>query len=1456
VNGVLDFLLRSRRLVLASVVLLALAGLASWITMPREEDPQFPHRDGLVIAGFPGADAETVERLVVEPLEDSLSEVEEVNNVYSTSRAGVAILHVEMHETVYNTEKAWDEVEDAVKKAQREFPSGVLEPEIRDDLVSQDAVVLAIEGSADPLVLLGAARTLKRALSGIDAVKKVNFVGDPGEQITIELDDAAARRLGIDTRSLGLQLGARSALIPGGVILLGEKTASLRPQTEFRSLDEIRGTQVLLPSGASVPLGAFATVRQGVAEPPTERMRWNGEPAIAVGVVPQDGLDRVKFGEAVRRKTAEVAATLAPLEIKEVVFQPDLVKTRLAELTANLEMSILIVAVFLLLTMGLRLGFVVSWVIPLVTYGAVALFAGFGGILHQISIAALVIGMGMLVDNAIVVAEAVQYRIDRGEPRHLAALGAVRELAVPLGTSTGTTVAVFLPMLLAKGNTADFTRTIPWLVILTLTLSYVFALLVTPILSEMFLKPQKIAGDGETPGRFLAAGRLLAHLATRRSWLVVAGAVLMVGLAAWASRFVDLRFFPQADRNTVIIDVEMPEGTHLEATDALALRLERALQERPGVASVATFVGRAAPKFYYNLLSRPNSPHRAQLVAETTSLKAADQVLGWVGDFARRELPEANVVPRRLEQGPPIEAPVELRVVGHDFGDLERAADLVLAELRDTEGTRDVRHDLGFGVPTVSFEIDDAAASRSGLSRADVAQALLGRTLGAQIGQYRQGEDPVPILLRSKAGELLPPAELPTIDVARPGGKPVPLAQVARLAVEWRPAVILHDARQRVVHVQAQTLPGYTPHEVVQAARPRLDTLELPAGVELQLGGELEEAGKANSAMMAAMPLGILLLLFFLLIEFNSFRRMGIILVTVPLAGIGVVPGLILSAQPFGFMAILGLIALVGIVVNNAIVLIDLIEVRRDEGKPLDQALGEAIVRRTRPILLTAGTTVLGLLPLGFTEATLWPPLAWTIMAGLSSSTLLTLLVIPAIYKLVFDRDDRRRRAAMPAPAAPEPAAQEPSLGSAGALAAGCLALFFFWTPGLAEAQPAQRMTLAEVMEKAKERPLAQAARAQARVAESVAEAKRRNTFWPQPFVTGDLARRDNLTTIETPIGDFTLGERSSSQVLLQVNQPLFDPAAVLYGLPATRAAAEAARGQATRTGQQLAAEAAERFLGVLEIDARLAATEAFVASLEARLGEMEERVAAGRVLEADALKVRLGLESAQLERDALREMRLVALAALALSAGLEQPVEPAWDGPPARDELPSLEAARDAALSSRADFAAIGAQLKSLALEKRAIKAEILPRLEASGTYVRSDGDPFLPEELAQGKLTIKWAPFVATRSPRVAAATAREEALEAQLLEIRRGVEVELKQALAELGTARRAAVVRGRGVELASETLRVERERSGAGRSTTNDLLAAEATLREQRTQRDLAELAVVRAWLKYDLAIGNI
>ncbi|MEM1181396.1 MAG: efflux RND transporter permease subunit, partial [Acidobacteriota bacterium] len=1237
----LNALLSRRRLVLATTALLAFAGFSAWTTMPREEDPQFPEREGLLITIFPGADALTVERLVVEPVEEYLAEIEDINEVESTARAGVAIQNIELKDQIYDTQEVWDEVREAIDEARRDFPAGVLEPDLDTDLISQDAVVYALSGSADPLVLLDAAERLKRELLSVAEVKRVNVIADPGEQVVIEYDDATARRLGLDARALGAQLSSRSLIVPGGLIHVGEKTASLRPQTDFRSLEEIRATQILLPSGSAVPLGELARVRLGPEEPASERMRWNGEPALAIGVVPQDGLDSVRFGETLRALMAEIVPEVAPVQVEEIVFQPDLVESRLSELTGSLQLGMLIVAGILFLVMGPRLGLVVTLVVPLVAFGTIAIFAAGGGILHQISISALVIALGMLVDNAIVMAENIQYRIDQGAPAHLAAVESVKELAVPLGTATGTTLAAFVPMLISQGSTADFTRSIPVVIMTALAVSYVFAVTVTPVLSELLLKKAKApeqASDLDKSRR--GPARRLAGLAVSRSGWVLVGAVVLLSATVFASRWLDLKFFPPADRLSAIIELEMPEGTHLERTDAAAQQLERAMLERGDMRTVSAYVGRNGPKFYYNLLGQLNSPHRAMIIGEATTVDAIEPTLEWAREYVRLELPEASVVARRLEQGPPISAPVALRVMGQDLEDMEVVADELLGALKAIEGTRDVRHDLGLGVPTVRFEIDDAAAARYGVSRVDVAQALYGRTLGLEIGQYRVGEDPVPILVRSSDGEQLPASALATVDVARPGGDPVPLDQLARAEVEWLPAAIYHKDRTRVVTVEAQVADGQTVYNVLEALQPTLDALEFPPGVRLELGGELEESGKANEAIASKMPLGLLLLLFFLLLEFNSFRRVGIVLMTVPLAAVGVVPGLILSGNPFGFMSMLGVISLIGIVVNNAIVLLDVIERRREAGASIDEALVDAVERRTRPILLTMATTVAGLTPLAFAGATLWPPLAWAMISGLMASTVLTLMVIPALYKLFFTRPSLEGlgfRGARSAAAAASMAVV--LLG--GLLIADAAGAETVSSPAAAD-RTAESLSLDAAMALAVDRPASAAAALRAEGASSSALAAGRSARLPVIGVAADVTRRDRDFGFETPLGDFTLGERTSYSATLQVTQPLY--------VPSTRRTADAALEQADaaelvagRTRQELAAGAAQAWLGVLRIDAAARSTEAFIESLEARLVEMEARVDAGRVLEADALKIRLDLESAELDRSRLAENRRVA---------------------------------------------------------------------------------------------------------------------------------------------------------------------------------------------------------------------
>ena len=984
---------------LAAVATLSLVGLFAWLEMDRQEDPFFPYRYGQVLVAWPGADAAQIERLVLNPLEEEIGQVDEVRELRGTARLGFAQLIVGMHQHVYDTDNVWQRIRDAVERAERKFPDGAGQPEVLDRLMDTEGIVLAITGSEDLLEMAEAARAFRRELFRMDDIARVELLADPGEQLVLRLDPSVASNFELDPRSIGEQLAARNLTMPGGSMTRDGRALVLRPQTEFRDLEELGEQPIRLPSGALLPLREFASLRLEPADPPTERMWFNGQPAIGLGIViPENRLNAVRFGEELRQLLDELRPGYAPLEIHEMFYQPKWVEDRLAELARSLLLGVVIVVLVLLVFMGPRLGLTVAGVLPLVTLSALAIYAMGGGVLHQMAVAGLVIALGMLVDNAIVMVENLQWHLDQGRSRREAALLSVRELAGPLAAATGTTLAAFLPLLLARGDTGDFTRGIPVLVMLTLLVSYIYAVFATPVMASLTLRP-RIGGD---TNRLARLGVKLGTLAVRRPWSVIALAAVLVSFGAFLSGFLPRDFFPSTDRNQLVVDLHFSEGTELEHTalQTNALALEIAAQ--PRVTDVHVFAGFSGPRFYYNLIKIPHIPHLGRIVAVTESDGDLAELMQWVRARAAETLPEAHVVAARLGQGPPIDAPIEIRVFSEQPAELVATAEEVMRRLRATPGAVDVRHSLGSGLATLSLDIDDAAAARLGLSRADVATLLSTVSLGKEFSTWRARREPLPMMLRSPEGRAFPVEALEGLPLALPDGGAVPLGHVVNARVEWQPAVIRHWDMQRMTTVLAETADGVTYAEVLSRLTPQLERMELPPGVRLVYGGAAAEAGEATIALFRSLPIGILLLLVFLLYQFNSFRLLGIVLVTVPLAVVGVTPGLLLARQPFSFTAILGVVALVGIVVNNAIVLIDLVRRLEREGMETGAAIIAAVERRTRPILMTTATTVAGLLPLTFTRSTLWPPLAWAIISGLVASTLLTLVVIPALYRVLM----------------------------------------------------------------------------------------------------------------------------------------------------------------------------------------------------------------------------------------------------------------------------------------------------------------------------------------------------------------------------------------------------------------------------------------------------------------------
>lgn len=1003
------FVLNHRRMILTLATITFLMGAWSWYYMPRQEDPKMRDYWASISILFPGTDAESMERLVVEPLEDELAEVEELREINTRIQAEHAHFHLELRDDVEDIEEAWDQVRDAVRTARRTFPEGVHEPFIDTNLNDQESVVLALTG-ADLLALKKKAESLKKKLLRLHEVVGVKIISDPGEQITILMNDGAVEQTGITPSRLVGILQTKNTHTPGGTVLMDQRSITLEPKTEFEDVEDILNTQIPLASGSSLPLSAVAQVSFTPMDPARNKMRYMGQEAIGLGIIPREGIHLMDFGQAVRDLVAQESA--GPVAIHELTYQPKRVQARLSNLGQSLMLGIVIVAIVLLLFMGFRLGLVVASVVPLVAFSSLGLFATLGGALHQISIAALVIALGMLVDNAIVVAENIQMRIDQGATGRDAAVGAIAELAAPLASATGTTLAAFVPMLLSEGITAEFTKDLPIVIMLTLTISYLFAVTVTPTLSEVFLRKR---ANGKKVDGLRRMGHRLGVTSVTHPYLILAGIALLVLATLGLAPMIDQQFFPSSDRNQLVLELKLPEGAHLSGTEEAVIKLEEHLESLSSIETHASFIGRSAPHFYYNITQTPWAPHFAQILITTKQLKQIDPLVDDIRSFAVNQLPGVHVIPRKLEQGPPVDSPIEVRLYGNEPSQLASASNHVLEVLRTLDGVRDARQSISLGTASITLEIEEMKAAQYGLTPTQVASSVFGRVHGLPAGFLREGEDPIPILVRDPKGENLAIDQLEATliygsGMSRSGSTSlagrrssgVPLGQVSAQKVEWKPASIIHRNGQRMTKVISQLAPDVAFSRVQDQLESRIIEWEPPPGIRIEYGGQAEGSNEANSNMMRALPLGAFLLIGILLLEFNSFRRVGLILLTVPLAAAGVIPGLLLGGYPFGFMSFLGIVALVGVVVNNAIVLIDVIETHRRAGLDVKDAIVQAVVQRTRPILLTTLTTVAGLLPLALAPSTLWPPLAWPMVSGLVASTVLTLGVIPALYFLIF----------------------------------------------------------------------------------------------------------------------------------------------------------------------------------------------------------------------------------------------------------------------------------------------------------------------------------------------------------------------------------------------------------------------------------------------------------------------
>lgn len=998
-------LIRQRTLLISIAALLVAYGGLSYTTMPRQEDPSMAERFGLVQVVYPGVAPEQIRQLVVLPLERELSTVSEIREIRTTIRSEAAILQVTLEDALseeVELNEAWNRVREALARTAQELPDNIIGPTLNRDVLDQASVVLAINGNATLLEIYDVTQDLKEHLQKLPEVDRVQQLANPKRQIKIALNERKLEQSGADYSQLVGALVASNRSLPAGSFRAGEKRLNVSTNSTFRSMDEIRNFPIVLQSGKVVLLKDLGEVRKSPENPLMERMYFNGEPALGLSVVFRKSINLPDAGERLRahiERFRDSHPALKPkgIQINEVSFQPDYVSKRITSLSWNLLGSMIAVAAVLILGMGPRVGVLVTVMVPTIIVASIGVFGILGGVLNQMSIAALVMSLGILIDNVIVVVEYIQERMDANAGAMEAAAEAMQRLAFPLAAATATTVASFLPMLGSVGPTADFTRDIPTVAILTLIVSYAFAVLIAPPVASLVLKGRAIhlTGSSESLRRI---GAWIGQTAHDHRWKVFATASIFLLVATAGFLLIPKKFFPSADRDQLLVTIALPEGSDISITDEAARSLESRIRTLPEVQRTTTFVGSAAPRFYYNLNESPNSPHLAQIMVDVESFEQTAPVIESIESLISQTLPTRLVYVRPMEQGPPVRAAVELQLLGEDPEELAHWTEKAMHLLGRYAGTRDVRSDLGLGVAGIRYVAGDGNAAQYGMDRNVVSSILLARTRGLPVGEFQYEDESIPILLQTGDSERINVQELNSSFVRKTMGPSLRISDLGMPAPEWQPALIQHLNRQRFVSVLSE-LRGAESGAITQRLISDLNAAGIPESIQLLAAGESGESAEANRAILTALPAGIGLFLVALLMEFRSFRKIGIILVVLPVALMGIVPGLVLSGQPFGFMALLGMLALIGVSVNNGILILDAMERALEQGSDFRQAASQAVAQRLRPVLLTTVTTIVGLLPLGFTSASLWPPFAWSIIAGMAISAAFSLFMVPALYR-------------------------------------------------------------------------------------------------------------------------------------------------------------------------------------------------------------------------------------------------------------------------------------------------------------------------------------------------------------------------------------------------------------------------------------------------------------------------
>jgi multidrug efflux pump subunit AcrB len=1018
------------------LVVLMLLGFVAYFQLGQDEDPPFTFRAMVVQAFWPGASALQMAEQVTDKIERTLQEVPYADKIRSFTKPGESLTIFQLKDSSPPKEVAnsWYQARKRVGDMRSTLPSGVVGPVFNDDFgdVYGSIFALSADGFSREDLRVQAER-VRLSLLKVADVAKVDVFGAQAEKIFIEISQKRVAQLGLDFNQVIGQLGAQNAVEGAGVLNTGAENLQVRVAGQFNSVDElrnfpIRGTNAGTGAASSLRLGDIAVVSRGYVDPPSTQVHYQGQEVVALGVSMAKGGDIIALGKALQAVAAQIQRDLpAGITVSQVQDQPQAVQRSVGEFVGVLIEAVVIVLLVSFISLGLHFkpgswrptldiwpGMVVGITIPLVLAITFVVMYYWGVGLHKISLGSLIIALGLLVDDAIIAVEMMVRKLEEGYDKMRAATYAYDVTAMPMLTGTLVTAAGFLPIGLAKSVTGEYTFAIFAVTSAALLISWFVSVYFVPYLGAWLLRtrsPEAAIAAGVAPAEgphelfdtpFYRGFRRAVHWCVAHRWITIGLTVLSFALGIVGMGRVQQQFFPDSSRPEILIDLWLPEGSTIQQSAEVARRFEARMMAEPSVASVTAWIGSGVPRFYLPLDQVFPQANVSQLIVLPKGLKEREVLRLRLPRLLAREFPEVRSRVKLLPNGPPVAYPVQFRVVGIDALQVRHWADLAKDLLRANPSMRGVNDNWNESVKVLKLNVDQDKARALGVTSQTIAQAARTILSGTTVGQYREGDKLVDIVLRQPLDERQAITDLGSAYLPNASGRSIPLTQIAKLGFDWEPGVLWREGRNFAVTVQGDVVEGVQGPTVTGEVWPQLQALaaKMPPGYGIEIAGAVEESSKGQGSIAAGAPIMLFLIFTLLMLQLQSFSRSVLVFLTGPLGVPGVAAALLILDRPFGFVALLGVIALMGMIMRNSVILIDQIEQDRAHGVPAWDAIVDSTVRRFRPIVLTAAAAVLAMIPLS--RSVFWGPMAVAIMGGLIVATVLTLLALPAMYAAWF----------------------------------------------------------------------------------------------------------------------------------------------------------------------------------------------------------------------------------------------------------------------------------------------------------------------------------------------------------------------------------------------------------------------------------------------------------------------